>query len=77
MSKKAQTNNPNNETSNSTSEEKLTCPICGKVFNFNDDTRYIIAGGYTCSWKCFLNESKRRESLRREQQQEKKSKQKV
>lgn len=73
MSKKAKTNNPDNETSNSTPEEKLICPICGKEFAFNDDIRYIIAGGYTCSWKCFLDESKRRAAARQEQQ-EKKSK---
>ena len=34
------------------------CPICGKEFKANDDTRYFIAGGYTCSWKCFLTEAK-------------------
>lgn len=39
----------------------LICSVCGKEFKSNDDTRYIIAGGYTCSWKCFLTESKRRE----------------
>ena len=40
----------------------FTCPICGKEFEANNDTRYIIGGGYTCSWKCFLNESKKRSS---------------
>lgn len=38
----------------------LVCPICGKEFEANDDTRYIIGGGYTCSWKCFLNEHRKR-----------------
>jgi len=33
----------------------LTCPVCGKEFKPNDDTKYIATGGYTCSWKCFLN----------------------
>lgn len=41
--------------------EKLTCPVCGKEFKPTADTCYIISGGYTCSWKCFLNEVKRRE----------------
>lgn len=41
--------------------EKLICPVCGKEFKPTADTCYIISGGYTCSWKCFLNEVKRRE----------------
>ena len=32
----------------------LICHVCGKEFKPNDDTKYITAGGYTCSWKCFL-----------------------
>ena len=32
----------------------MICPVCGKQFKASDDTRYIRAGGYTCSWKCFL-----------------------
>lgn len=55
------------ETKVSESKELLICPICGKEFEPNDDTKYIIAGGYTCSWKCFLNESKKREAKRKEQ----------
>lgn len=43
------------------SQGLLTCPICGKEFEPNDDTKYIISGGYTCSWKCFWKEVKRRE----------------
>lgn len=38
----------------------LVCSVCGKEFEANDDTRYIINGGHTCSWKCFLTESKKR-----------------
>ena len=34
--------------------ERLTCPVCNKEFKVTDDTCYIVAGGYTCSWKCFL-----------------------
>lgn len=48
-------------------KELLTCPICGKKFKPNDDTKYIIAGGYTCSWKCFLDEVKRREAEKKEE----------
>lgn len=43
-------------------QEPLICPVCGKEFKFSEDTKYIAAGGYTCSWKCFLTEVKRRES---------------
>ena len=42
--------------------ETLICSVCGKEFEPNDDTKYIIAGGYPCSWKCFLNEAKRRDA---------------
>lgn len=49
----------------------LTCSVCGKEFKANDDTRYIINGGYTCTWKCFWNEMKRREA---QKQIEKKNK---
>ena len=38
------------------------CPICNKEFVANDDTRYIIGGGYTCSWKCFLNRIREQEA---------------
>ena len=34
--------------------DKLVCPVCGKEFVATEDTVYIIRGGYTCSWKCFL-----------------------
>lgn len=44
----------------------LTCPICGKEFKPNDDTKYIAAGGYTCSWKCFLTEVKRQEENKKD-----------
>ena len=39
-----------------------TCPICNKEFEATEDTRYIIGGGYTCSWKCFLTEHRKREA---------------
>lgn len=42
--------------------DKLICTVCGKEFTPNDDTKYIINGGYTCSGKCFLNEAKRRDA---------------
>lgn len=43
----------------------LTCPICQKEFKPSDDTNYIVDGGYTCSWKCFLKEVRR---LRKEKE---------
>lgn len=46
------------------SPETLICTVCGKEFKVNDYTKYIINGGYTCSWKCFLNEAKRRDAER-------------
>lgn len=35
--------------------EKLTCPVCGTEFKVTEDTCCVAGGGYTCSWKCFLN----------------------
>lgn len=64
----------NNKT-NPSPQEMLTCPVCGKEFEVNDDTKYIIAGGYTCSWKCFLDEVKRREARKKEEEKDKPSKQ--
>lgn len=40
--------------------EILNCPVCGKEFKVSVDTNSIISGGYTCSWKCFLDETKRK-----------------
>lgn len=36
----------------------LSCPICNKAFKATEDTVYIAKGGYTCSWKCFLEHGK-------------------
>ena len=53
-----------------------TCPVCNKEFEANDDTRYIISGGYTCSWKCFLKEAKEREIEKKKEGKDKKIKNK-
>ncbi len=37
----------------------LTCPVCQKEFKPSNDTKYIAAGGYTCSWNCFLTVAKK------------------
>lgn len=42
----------------------FTCPICKKEFEADDNTRFIISGGYTCSWKCFSNEVKKRGDMK-------------
>ena len=47
-------------------EGKLTCPICNKEFKASGDTKYIFSGAYTCSWKCFYNEVKKREEAKKE-----------
>lgn len=43
----------------------LACPVCQKEFKPNEDTKYIAAGGYTCSWKCFLTVVKQREEKKK------------
>ena len=42
--------------------DTVVCPICGKTFKVTLDTCYFIAGEYTCSWNCFLDEAKRRDA---------------
>lgn len=42
--------------------EILECPICGKEFKVTQDTTAVAGGGYTCSWKCFLDHIKRKQS---------------
>jgi hypothetical protein len=58
----------------STPQEILICPVCGKEFKKNEDTKYIISGGYTCSWKCFSKEAKRRTKEYKENLQNKNNK---
>lgn len=36
------------------------CPVCKKEFVANGEQKYIIGGGYTCTWKCFCEETKKR-----------------
>ena len=36
----------------------LICPVCGKRFLPNDDSKYLIGKEYTCSWDCFLSKVK-------------------
>jgi hypothetical protein len=42
--------------------DAAVCPVCGKTFKITEDTCHLIRGEYTCSWKCFLDEVKRREA---------------
>ena len=42
--------------------EMLNCPVCGKEFKVSVDTNAIAMGGYTCSWKCFLDATKSKHS---------------
>ena len=56
------------------SDESLICTICDKKFKPNDDTKYIARGGYTCSWKCFLDYVKRREKEKKEENKYKENK---
>lgn len=49
------------------SQGMLTCSVCGQEFKPNKETKYIISHGYTCSWKCFLKEAKRRDAQREEE----------
>ena len=61
----------NESKSESNSDEKLICTICGEAFKPNDDTKYIARGGYTCSWDCFSNYVKKREKEKKEEKKEK------
>ena len=45
-------------------QNKLICTVCGKEFKISGDTKYIINGGFTCSWKCFYKEARRQDAER-------------
>lgn len=45
--------------------DTVECPVCGKPFKVTVDSCCLIRGGYTCSWKCFLDEVKRREEQKK------------
>lgn len=47
---------------NSKIGKEAICPVCGKKFKITQDSCSLIAGDYTCSWKCFLDEVKRRDA---------------
>lgn len=50
------------------SQGLLVCPVCKKEFKPNDDTKYLITGGYTCGKKCFYKVVKKRRKEKEEQQ---------
>lgn len=52
----------------------LVCPVCGKEFKPNDDTQYIATGGFTCSWKCFMNDARRISAEKKERNEDKENK---
>lgn len=52
--------------------DEVTCPVCHKTFNLRIENRYIISGGYTCDWNCFIDEVKRRDMERTENGDKKK-----
>ena len=52
----------------------LVCSVCGKEFEPNDDTKYIISDGYTCNWECFANEAKRQDAEKVKRKEGKRSK---
>ena len=45
--------------------QTLICPVCNKEFKVNDDTKYIVKGGYVCDWKCFKQRMKDTEEARK------------
>lgn len=52
---------------------KLICPVCNKAFETTEDTCYFISGGYACSWKCFLQEVKKRDLEKAERNDKKRA----
>lgn len=53
--------------------DRIACPVCGKMFTADEDTTAIIAGGYVCSWSCFMKKHRElkeeAERLRAEKEQ--------
>lgn len=46
--------------------QSYVCPVCGKTFVVTDEHKYVICGGFTCSWKCFLSATKNIEKTRKD-----------
>ena len=40
----------------------LICPVCNKKFQTTSETKFLIGGGFTCCWKCFLNYASKKKS---------------
>ena len=38
--------------------QSYVCPVCGKTFVATNEHKYVICGGFPCSWKCFLSATK-------------------
>lgn len=39
--------------------ETIICPVCNKEFKVTHDTKYAVADGFTCSWKCIMDHRKK------------------
>ena len=46
--------------------DTLICPVCNKSFKVTDDTKYAVADGFTCSWKCCLDHRKKFNATKQE-----------
>ena len=46
--------------------QSYVCPVCGKTFVATDEHKYVICGGFPCSWKCFLSATKNIEKTRKD-----------
>lgn len=47
-------------------QDILICPVCGKEFQKDGNTKFTINREYTCSWKCFRDEVNRHEAMKQE-----------
>lgn len=46
--------------------QSYVCPACGKTFVATTEHRYIICGGFVCSWKCFITTARNIEKTKKE-----------
>lgn len=44
--------------------DNIYCSVCGKPFTLGPQHKYIINGGYSCSWECFLKASRPKEEVK-------------
>lgn len=47
------------------------CSVCGKIYKFSEENKYICNSGYTCTWACFLKHVKEQDAAKKAAKEQK------